>query len=95
MRDLLQPARANTVCALLVFLHLLERQTERVPQLLLAHRKHHPAHAHPATHVPVDGIWGLFGAGHNNLLWCRIMFPQGGPKAIVFRAKLARTAKSC
>jgi hypothetical protein len=45
--------------------------------------------------MPVDGIWGLFGGGHNNLLWRRIMFPLGGPKAILFRAKSANTAKNC
>ena len=64
--DLLQPARADAVGALLVFLHLLEGQTERVAELFLAHAQHHPAHAHAAAHMLVDRIGGLL--RHNDLL---------------------------
>jgi hypothetical protein len=52
----LQPARANTIGPLLVFLHLLERKTERIAELPLAHGEHQPPHAHPAADVLVDGI---------------------------------------
>src|SRR5262245_64439613 len=38
MGNLLQSAGADPVRALLVFLDLLERQAERIPQLFLAHR---------------------------------------------------------
>src|SRR5262245_4919791 len=50
--DLLQPARSDAVGALLVFLHLPEGETEAIGQLLLAHCKHHAAHAHPTA---IDG----------------------------------------
>jgi hypothetical protein len=36
--DLLQPTRSDAVGALLVFLHLLEGETEPIGQLLLAHQ---------------------------------------------------------
>jgi hypothetical protein len=55
VRDLLQPARSDAVGALLVFLHLLEGETEPIGQLLLAHCKHHAAHAHPTANMLVDG----------------------------------------
>src|SRR6266853_3318584 len=93
MGHLLQPARANTVCAFLVFLHLLKGRTERVPQLLLAHRKHHPAHAHPATHMPVDGVWGLFGDGHNNLLWALSNVPGGRAEGNRIPSKIGKYCK--
>jgi hypothetical protein len=54
--DLLQPARSDAVSALLVFLHLLEREAERIAQFSLAHCKHHAAHAHPAADVLVDWV---------------------------------------
>jgi hypothetical protein len=56
---LLQPARSDAVGALLVFLHLLEREAERIAQSPLAHCKHPTAHAHPAADVLVDGVRGL------------------------------------
>ena len=59
VRDLLQPARADPVRALLVFLHLLEGQAERVAELFLAHAQHHPAHPHPRAHVLVGRIGRL------------------------------------
>jgi hypothetical protein len=53
--DLLQPARSDAVSTLLVLLHLLEGEAERIAQFPLAHCKHHAAHAHPAADVLVDG----------------------------------------
>src|SRR5438046_7740239 len=61
VRDVLQSTRADAVGALLVLLHLLECQAERVAEVCLAHRKHHPSHAYAAADVPVDRIWGLHG----------------------------------
>ena len=58
-RDLLQPARADPVRALFVFLHLLECQTERVAELLLTHPEHHAAHPYTSAHVLVGGIGRL------------------------------------
>src|SRR4029450_10084395 len=63
LRDLLQPASADAVRTLLVFLHLLEGQAERFAQFLLAHCKHFPAHAHSAADMSVNGIWSLLGDG--------------------------------
>jgi hypothetical protein len=40
---------------------LLESQAEGVPELLLAHPKHHAAHAHATADMFVDGVWCLFG----------------------------------
>src|SRR5215813_8717206 len=56
MGDLLQPARPDAIRAPLVFLYLLEGKAERVPKLLLAHCKHHAAHAYPAANVSIDGV---------------------------------------
>jgi hypothetical protein len=56
MSDLLQAARANTIGPLLVLLNLLERKTERIAELPLAHGEHQPPHTHPAADVLVDGI---------------------------------------
>ena len=41
LRDLEQPARADAVHALLVFLHLLKRQAHALAETLLAHAKQH------------------------------------------------------
>src|SRR5439155_11579848 len=61
VRDVLQTARADAVSALLVLLHLLERKAKCVPELLLAHAEHQPAHAHPAANVFVNWIRDLLG----------------------------------
>ena len=53
---MLQPAGADPVGALLVFLHLLERQAKLLAELLLTHPEHHPAHAYPAAYVLVDWV---------------------------------------
>src|SRR5437667_8798885 len=55
---MLQPARADAVRAFLVFLDLLKRQAKCAAEIRLAHCQHHPAQAHPAADVLVDGIWG-------------------------------------
>src|SRR5467141_1048278 len=60
---MLQPARADAVRALLVFLDLLKRQAKCAAESRLAHCQHHPAHAHPAADVLLDGIWGLLADG--------------------------------
>src|SRR5258705_5540697 len=60
LRNLLQPARADAVRALLVFLHLLEREIERVPELLLTHAKHHPPHPNAASDMLVGRVGTLF-----------------------------------
>jgi hypothetical protein len=59
----MQAACADPVGALLVFLDLLEGQAERLAELLLAHADQHAAHAHPATHMPIDGVRRLLGHG--------------------------------
>ena len=66
VRDVLQPARANAVRALLVFLDLLKRQPKCVAEIRLAHCQHHPAHAHPVADVLVDGIWSLLADGFDH-----------------------------
>src|SRR5262249_86653 len=45
--------------ASLVFLHLLEAETEGGNQVFLAHCKQNTAHPHPAADVPVGGVRGL------------------------------------
>ena len=59
VRDLLQPARADAVRALLVLLHLLEGEAERVAELFLTHAEHHAAHTHACAHVLVGRIGRL------------------------------------
>ena len=55
----LQPAGADAVRALLVFLDLLKRDAELVAELLLAQAEHLPAHAHPAADIDVRRIGAL------------------------------------
>src|SRR4029450_6661807 len=55
LRNVLQPAGTHAVGALLVFLHLLEREAERGGELRLAHAEHQATHADAAAHVLVDG----------------------------------------
>src|SRR5882672_2690473 len=78
VRHVLQAARTDAVGALLVFLHLLERDLERLAQLLLAHAEHLPAHPQPAAYVLVDRIWRLHGVScdgvvmtHSTVFSCR------------------------
>jgi hypothetical protein len=52
----LQPAGANAVGSLLIFLNLLERQSKRVRKIGLAHFEHQTAHPHAAADMPVDGV---------------------------------------
>ena len=73
---MLQAAGADAVGALLVFLHLLERQAEGVAKLLLAHAQHHPAHADACANMLIGRIgnflcdhWGCFSAGVNLFKW--------------------------
>jgi hypothetical protein len=61
VRNLLQPARADAVRALLVLLYLLESHAKSIPELLLAHRKHHSTHAHAIAHMRINWIWRLLG----------------------------------
>jgi DDE superfamily endonuclease len=55
--QLLEAARADAVCARLVFSNLLERQTERVADFGLALVQHDPTHTEPAADVLVYGNW--------------------------------------
>src|SRR5262249_23561060 len=56
---LVETAGTDAVRAFLVFLHLLERQAERMRELLLRHAQHHPTHAHTASDMPVNGMGDL------------------------------------
>ena len=51
-----QPAGADAVDALLVFLHLLERQAELLAELLLAHAEQHAPKANAAADVHIDRV---------------------------------------
>ena len=63
---MVKAARADSICTLFVFLHLLECQTKGIAELLLAHAEHQPAHAHAAAHVPVGEVWQFL--GHTRLI---------------------------
>jgi hypothetical protein len=65
--DVLKPARTDTIGALLVFLHLLERQTKGVAKFGLTHPEHHSAHTDPSAHMPISGARGL--GEHDGILW--------------------------
>ena len=56
LRDLEQPARADAVHALLVFLNLLEGQSHAFAKSLLAHAKQHTAQSHPASDMLVNRV---------------------------------------
>src|SRR4030088_3712432 len=99
VRHVLQAARTDAVGALLVFLHLLERDLERLAQLLLAHAEHLPAHPQPAAYVLVDRIWRLHGLScdrvvvtHSTVFSCRfaevLAFPRF--RGIFFRYSFAK-----
>lgn len=51
---------ARIAKGLLVFLHLLECDAERISKLCLAHPKHQTAHADPAAHMLVYWVEGFF-----------------------------------
>jgi hypothetical protein len=59
MREVLQAARADAVRSLLIFLHLLECEPERIAELLLGHSENHPAHPDTAAHMLIDKVEGL------------------------------------
>jgi hypothetical protein len=59
-RNLLKPARADSVGALFVFLDLLKRQTQGVAQFFLTHAKHDAPHTDAAADVPVDRVRYFF-----------------------------------
>src|SRR5450631_3956964 len=63
-RELLEPACADSIRALFIFLNLLKRHIERFTELTLAHSDHQPAHAHPGAHMLIDGIWNLNHSGN-------------------------------
>src|SRR5665213_2730520 len=56
----LQPAGADAVGALFVFLHLLKSEPKPVAELLLAHAQHHPPHAHPRPHMSIGRVRNFF-----------------------------------
>src|ERR1017187_10286654 len=77
LRDLHKPARAHSIDALLVFLHLLKGQPNRIRKFRLAHSKHEPRHAHSAAHMLVGGVWQLLDHDrfHNEaILFCVRLF---------------------
>ena len=53
---MLETAGPDPVRALFVFLHLLKRQPQSVPERALAHTEHEPPHADPAANMYVSGI---------------------------------------
>src|SRR5664280_693330 len=58
--NMLQPAGADAVGALLVFLHLLEGEAEGVAELFLTHFEHHPAHAHARADMLIRQVGYFF-----------------------------------
>ena len=54
LRDVPQATRADQVCCPIYFCTMLERKAERFTESLLAHAKHHSAHAYPTAHELVD-----------------------------------------
>jgi hypothetical protein len=52
-----KPAGADSICALLVFLNLLERQAEMLAKFFLAHAKQHAPEPNPSPYVNVDRVW--------------------------------------
>src|SRR5262245_14632144 len=53
---LIELAGADPVRTFLVFLHLLECETEMLAQFLLTHPHKHPLHPDAVAHVDVDGV---------------------------------------
>jgi hypothetical protein len=56
---MLQAASADAVCAFFVFLHLLERQPERIAEIGLGHAEHQAAHAHSFSDVGVSRVYSV------------------------------------
>jgi hypothetical protein len=59
LREVLQPAGADAVFSVFVFLNLLERQIERVGQRFLGQPQHFSPHPHPISDMPVDSRIGI------------------------------------
>src|SRR5689334_18488365 len=62
LRELVQPARPDAVGAALVLLDLLERDADRLRELLLAHAEQGTAHAEPRADMDVDRVRALAAA---------------------------------
>lgn len=72
MRNLIQPAGAYSIDALLVFLDLLEGQTKKFAEFFLTHANQHSAKADPIADLSIDWV-GLFlghGATYGNCRFC-------------------------
>ena len=52
----MQPAGADPAGAVFVLLHLLDRQPQRIGQLILVQTQKRPAHANAVADVNVDGV---------------------------------------
>src|SRR6266566_8706028 len=66
-RDLLDAAGADPIGTFLVFLNLLEGETQGLAELLLAHSQHDAAHAHATADIFVNRV-GRFGRHLQTLL---------------------------
>src|SRR6476620_2155890 len=60
LRHVIEPARADPIRSLLVFLYLLKGDAEQFAQLLLAHADQQPAHPHAISDMAVDKVWIAF-----------------------------------
>jgi hypothetical protein len=53
----MQSAGADPIGAALVFLDLLKRQSDRLPELFLAQAEHVSAEPHAEAHMDIDRVW--------------------------------------
>src|SRR5262249_21878182 len=82
--NLLEPACSDPVRALLIFLNLLERETQGLAELFLTHGQHHSPHPDSAPHVPVDRVRGLLCHIHPPMRpWVAAAVQYLSPRALI------------
>ena len=69
---MVQTARADTICAALIFLNLLKGQAKRFAKLFLAHAEHRPALPDTAAYMYVDCLGPSPGADGSCALFLRL-----------------------
>ena len=84
---MVQAARANSVGALFVFLHLLECHAERIGESGLAQIEHEPTHPHATTNVLVSEVEQLFHLSYPDVKFeplrsSAVRIAGGGPASV-------------
>jgi hypothetical protein len=99
-RNLLEPAGADPVNALFIFLDLLKCQAQGISQFFLTHAKRHTPHADAAADVPIDGVGGFFHESGSNRHASGAPLGSGTPEQFgsvgtIYSANAAKRIMAC